>query len=156
MVNNQYNTLHKVISGHSEANYKEFYEYNKNLINKHIAAFKEHKELFRIKMLLKNYLDHMEAHLTEDNQDYTDFNDIRLGSLIKSLEFVNTKIEENKQYIRDDISLMNNYDNLSILKDISETCLKTDYKFYKCEMCFKRFTCSGYKKHNKYKNIDLG
>jgi hypothetical protein len=98
----------------------------------------------------------MENDLTEENQDYIDSNDIRLGSLIKSLDFVNTKIDENNQYIRENLPVMNNYQNLSILKDISETCLKASYRYMECEMCFKRFTCSGYRKNNKYRTIDLG
>jgi hypothetical protein len=106
-------------------------------------------------MLLKNYLDKMEANLSEENQDYTDDNDINLNSLIKSLDFVNTKIEENKEYIKENLSLMANYERLSIFKDISEICLKAQYKSYECEMCFKSFTCTSYKK-NKHKSKNLG
>jgi hypothetical protein len=151
--------LVKVLSTQSEANYKEFFEYNKNLINKYISAFKERKELLKSKKLLKAYLDHMESGLSEENQDIVDDNDIKLSSLIKTLDFIILKLEENTSYIKENLILMDNYEKLSISKDISETCLKAEVGKYDCEMCFKSFKCTKQKgsgSSSRHKSKDLG
>jgi hypothetical protein len=151
-----YLSLKMILMNFNKENYKPFFKYNKNVINKLISAYNELQELIEKKFLLKSYLHKMEMQLTEENENFIDSNNIGLNALRSSIEKINEKIRHNEQYLHENENLIKSFEVFSIFKDVNEDCHKIRYKYFECDMCTAHFKCSGNKGGSKYRQKYFG
>jgi hypothetical protein len=149
-------TIKIVVNSFTEENYKNFFLYNKNLINKLMFAYNDQEELIEKKYLLKSYLHQIEISMTEENENYIDSNKIKLISLKKAIDILNERIKKNQDFLNENEHALITYEKSSIFKDIVEDCHKVKYKYFDCDMCFDKFSCTGTTPSGKYRQKNFG
>jgi hypothetical protein len=132
--------MKKILKGYED--YKEYYDYTKKKINGIISDYKTYIDIHNKTNLIKSYLHKIEESLTYDpEEDYEDDNGIKLKHLREAYDRLINRLERVRESIDEGVALVQSYEKMSIFKDISENCLKVNFKDNECDMCFKGFVC---------------
>ncbi len=138
-------TLKMVVMNFQEENYKSFFEYHKELLEKIISTYNDLKDLIEKRYLLKSYLNKMENTLNEEKEDFIDENKISFKDLNKLVNNLDDRIQLNYDALNENESMLKLYKRFSFLIDLYEDCHRLEYKYMDCEICNGEFNCSGNK-----------
>jgi hypothetical protein len=146
-----YLSLKMVVTNYQEDTYLNYFNYNKDTIEKIITTYNDLKDLMDKQFLIKSYMNKVENSMTEENEDYIDNNGVIYKDLKRMVENLNDRIQLNMEFLDHNENVIKTYEIFSIIED----CLKVNYKYFECELCSSSFKCTG-NKGSKYRNKFLG